>query len=113
MSTDRISGVVTMALAAVVLVAATALVQASQYSASRIVDGPVSQSATMNDARSAAGLDKLAAEQSTTDIVDYSAYPGGAGGDSNGHLSAAQKGEPVGATGTSGGSQPDSSERGR
>jgi hypothetical protein len=46
-----------------------------------------------------------AVQHSSTDPVDgYSGYPGGAGGNSNGELTAGQLGKPVGAGGTSAGS---------
>lgn len=45
--------------------------------------------------------EELAAANSGTNLSDY---PGGTSGTSNGTLTAAQKGEPVGAGGTSGGS---------
>ncbi len=77
------------AVAAVVLVAATAFAQSIQHPARSIME-PAIQGGTV-------GL-------ITADHTDYSEYPGGAGGTSNGHFSAAQEGEPLGAAGTSGGS---------
>lgn len=86
--TDHQLALVRTAVAAVVLVAATAFAQSSQHPAPSIE--PALQGSSV--------------ELITTDDTDYSEYPGGAGGTSNGHLSAAQEGEPLGAAGTSGGS---------
>lgn len=86
--TDHQFALVKTAVAAVVLVAATAFAQSSQHSAPSIEPA----------------LKGGSVELITADDTDYSEYPGGAGGTSNGHLSAAQEGEPLGAAGTSGGS---------
>lgn len=83
------SGLVETAVAALVLAAATGFAQSTQNPAPSIRE-PAPQGGT-------AGL-------ISADHTDYSQYPGGAGGTSNGHLSAAQEGEPLGAAGTSGGS---------
>lgn len=81
-------GLVETAVAAVVLVAATAFAQSIQHAAPSIME-PAIQGGTVG--------------VMTADHTDYSEYPGGAGGISNGHLSASQEGEPLGAAGTSGG----------
>ena len=107
MSTEGRSTALTIVSAAAVLIAAPALVQTTHVTASGATDSRTCRLLTTSEASCpAAALDLLAMRQALLDArTDYSAYPGGAAGDSNGHLSAAQQGEPVGAGGTSGGSQ--------
>jgi hypothetical protein len=98
------NAVFTTVLAGAVVAAATAFVQATQTSTPRWFPAAASAPSTTHDAFSMIAVDDLLRRQLGAGAIDYSDYPSGAGGTSNGQLTAAEKGEPVGAAGTSGGS---------
>ncbi len=99
MARHPIPAVVALTLAAVILPAPAA----PGVSAN---PGGSTQAATTAPPATGGGatFDPGAQEDQTLGDLNLADYPGGSGGTSNGVLTAAQRGEPVGAGGTSGGS---------